>query len=369
MKYFSLLLALIAISGCGGLDVSVFDSLLSRQPRVVFMEPEEGSMVPPDTVLTLKFSHPIDPYSVSQDTLAVVKIEDESAPQGEIVFDVVDGKRRGIGGRYEFAEGDRCVAFRPSSQYEAGAAYMIVATPGIMGVDMIPLNQRPGSAPSPFVSNFEVAGMSGDDGGGSNDAGERDGNGAGGGSPGGAGGGEGDGAIQRVRPSWLAINEVLYDVPGSDTDGDVFVELAGEADGDITGYKIIFVNGEDGVIKDTIEIGDDAVIADDGIFLIADAKTGQSGASDVAGADLIDNFDPQNGPDCIQLVDDAGSLVDALGYGEPLADVAENGLACHEGQPAPKVASGQSLARTGGEDTDDNSADFQVLDIPTPGEF
>ena len=104
-----------------------------------------------------------------------------------------------------------------------------------------------------------------------------------------------------------------------------------------------------------------------GLYLIADAMTGSPGVSRVVGADFVDNFDPQNGPDCIQLIDHEGRLVDALGYGEPLVGTAENGLACYEGSPAADAASGESLSRSGGLDTDLNSADFTTCDVPTPG--
>lgn len=170
----------------------------------------------------------------------------------------------------------------------------------------------------------------------------------------------------KVRPQTLVINELLYDFTGSDTDGQLFVELVGDAGADIGGYKIVFVNGDGGAAMETITVLTAASIADDGLFLIADAKNGAAGDSFVPDFDFLDDFDPQNGPDCVQLLDDQGELVDAVGYGSPLPTTAENGLPCFEGTPATDVPTGKSLSRVNGADTDDNAADFVATD-PTPG--
>lgn len=174
-------------------------------------------------------------------------------------------------------------------------------------------------------------------------------------------------ADEPSRPDVLVINEILYDVVGSDTDGHVFIELSGTDGGNIAGYKINLVKGSDGTIDKTITLPAGAVMGDDGLFVIADAKTGVADQTFVTRADFIDNFDPQNGPDCVQLVDDNGALVDALGYGTPLVAHAENGLPCFEGTPAVDVASGSSLSRVNGKDTNDNGMDFIALGHPTPG--
>lgn len=171
---------------------------------------------------------------------------------------------------------------------------------------------------------------------------------------------------EKVRPQVLVINEFLYDITGSDTDGQLFVELVGDAGSDISGYKIVFVNGDGGAAMETITVPTAATIADDGLFLIADAKNGIAGDSFVPDFDFLDDFDPQNGPDCVQLLDDQGELVDAVGYGSPLPENAENGLPCFEGNPAADVPTGKSLSRVGGVDTDSNVTDFVATD-PTAG--
>ncbi len=83
----------------------------------------------------------------------------------------------------------------------------------------------------------------------------------------------------------------------------------------------------------------------------------------VAGADLILNFDFQNGPDSVVLRS-GDQVLDALGYGE----FAAGDVFAGEGQPAPDAAPGSSLARVfANVDTDDNARDFLVLESPTPG--
>jgi len=227
-----------------------------------------------------------------------------------------------------------------------------------LGANLMPLNQTPGRTPTPFISSFFVKGDGVSDVNGNGDSAASNGGGA-----------ASNVMTPRNRPSVLVINEVMYDALGSDSNGDVFIELVGEKGGDISGYSINLINGDDGAIKDTIDILDGSIIRDDGIFLIADAEKGKPNTSRVAGADLIVNFDPQNGPDCIQLLDDTGKLLDALGYGASIANPAENGLACFEGNSADDVASGMSLSRTNSMDTDDNATDFTGMEAPTPGEI
>lgn len=166
----------------------------------------------------------------------------------------------------------------------------------------------------------------------------------------------------------VVLNEIYYDAVGSDTDGVVFVELYGTPALNIGGYRVLLVDGGDGSIDDKIVLPDGARIPADGFYLIADAVTGDPLATRVAGVDLVDNFDPQNGPDAIQLVDRDGRLVDAVAYGEGGVAVAENGLATGEGVPAPDVAGGHSLERREpGVDLGNNIEDFVDQETPTPG--
>ena len=71
------------------------------------------------------------------------------------------------------------------------------------------------------------------------------------------------------------------------------------------------MNGADGEV--TVSVPLSGTIPADGIFVIADGSA--SGPTTVAGADLVADFDFQNGPDSIVLRDALGTAVDALGYG------------------------------------------------------
>jgi hypothetical protein len=156
------------------------------------------------------------------------------------------------------------------------------------------------------------------------------------------------------------LSEVLYDAVGTD-DGALFVELYGTPGTSLEGWSIEGVNGADGEV--TVSLPLSGTIPGDGIFVVADG--GASGPTAVAGADLVANFDFQNGPDSVVLRDALGTVVDALGYGTFEAGTFFAG----EGTAAPDGAAGESLARVFANiDTDDNAADFALLEVPTPGQ-
>ena len=152
------------------------------------------------------------------------------------------------------------------------------------------------------------------------------------------------------------LSEVLYDAVGSD-DGKVFVELAGMPGLSLTGFRLEGINGADGRVTVTLDLS--GSIGADGLFVIADIGAG--GVTQVAGADLILDFDFQNGPDSVVLRDAMGAVIDALGYGAGAAFFAG------EGAPAPDAAAGESLLRLDGIDRDHNSQDFARNPTPTPG--
>ena len=157
----------------------------------------------------------------------------------------------------------------------------------------------------------------------------------------------------------LLISEVLYDGVGSDN-GLTFVELYGTPGSSLDGLFLEGVNGANGNTGPTIALS--GVIPVDGIFVVAD-NIGD-GTTAVLGADLIINFDFQNGPDSIVLRT-ADAVVDAVGYG--VFDLDE--IFAGEGTPAADAPAGSSLARYfANVDSDDNAADFGILVSPTPGE-
>ena len=153
------------------------------------------------------------------------------------------------------------------------------------------------------------------------------------------------------------ISELLYDVDGPDA-GQVFVELYGTPGTVLDGLWIEGVNGTNGSVYKTVTLS--GVIPVDGVFVIGDDDG--SGISQVPETDLVASIDFQNGPDSVVLRDASG-IIDALGYGDFALAVFAG-----EGSPAADVNTGWSLARVDPRlDTDDNGADFQGLDIPTPG--
>jgi len=154
------------------------------------------------------------------------------------------------------------------------------------------------------------------------------------------------------------ISEFYYDAPGSD-DGQSFVELAGLPGTSLEGFVLEGVNGANGAVGPTIVLS--GSIGANGLFVVADRLA--DGSTSVLGADLVANFDFQNGPDSV-ILREAGIVVDALGYGVFGAGEVFAG----EGMAAPDVSAGESLARLFADvDTDDNASDFVVLASPTPG--
>jgi hypothetical protein len=164
-----------------------------------------------------------------------------------------------------------------------------------------------------------------------------------------------------LAPSALAlplISEVFYDASGSD-DGKSFVELSGDPGAPVDGLILTGINGSNGAAGPTLVLA--GVFGDDGLFVVADATS--AGITEVPGADLLLNFDFQNGPDSIVLSDEFGVL-DAVGYG----DFDPDEIFAGEGMPAPDPPAGSSLARLFADlDLDDNALDFVVEAVPTPG--
>lgn len=168
----------------------------------------------------------------------------------------------------------------------------------------------------------------------------------------------------------LVINEILYDLPGDDTNGDLFVELRGTPGGDLGGYKVSFLNGDDGKETESATIPAGLLVPENGLFVIADGITGDLQHTHVLNADYLDNFDPQNGPDSVQLISADGKLIDAVSYGTPKVTTDLNGLAMLEGEAAPDAPLGKSISRLpDAADTNNNTMDFVVNDVPSPGEY
>ena len=154
------------------------------------------------------------------------------------------------------------------------------------------------------------------------------------------------------------ISEVFYDAVGADS-GEVFVELYGPPGFPLDGWVVEGVNGAGGAVGPVLALS--GLIPADSLFVVADT---QAGFTSVAEADLLLDFDFQNGPDSVVLRDPLGAVADALGYG--VFDAAD--VFAGEGLAAPDPPAGWSLARRFADvDTDDNAADFVAQDLPSPG--
>jgi len=153
------------------------------------------------------------------------------------------------------------------------------------------------------------------------------------------------------------ISELFYDASGPDA-GFVFVELFGTPGESLNGLVLEGINGTGGTVYTSLNLS--GVIPGDGIFVIGDDN---GGSTFVPNADLIADIDYQNGPDSVVLRN-GPVILDAVGYGS----FGGSSIFAGEGSAAPDPASGSSIARFNPLlDSGDNSVDFMVLEMPTPG--
>ena len=96
------------------------------------------------------------------------------------------------------------------------------------------------------------------------------------------------------------------------------------------------------------------MIPNDGVFVVADMDA--DGLTSVVDVDLLANFDFQNGPDSIVLMD-MGTAIDSVGYGI----FAPGEIFAGEGTPAADAPAGSSLAREFAEVVASSCADEAVL--------
>lgn len=154
------------------------------------------------------------------------------------------------------------------------------------------------------------------------------------------------------------ISEVFYDAVGSD-DGLSFVEIHGPPGTVLDGWVLEHVNGANGEVAATLTLV--GVIGPSSLYVVADRLS--DGTTAVPFADLLLNFDLQNGPDSLVLRSPDG-IVDAVGWGE----FGPTEFFAGEGSPAVDPPAGSSIARLFANlDTGDNALDFVALETPTPG--
>ena len=344
----TLFCCILLLTACHSLQKPNFHPLIQSQPFVIGLTPDPNHFLEKIESIELSFSTLIDPASLHEKSILI--LQDEIDPNQISSMDLIEknlntGKFSQVTGTLKIAQDPRKVTWTPSLplQYEN---YTVVVTSKLQGIGKVPFNQKPGEKVSPFIAVFKLPKKQ-----------ESPPNESPPLPP----------PVSKKRPTTLVIHEILYDALESDTDGNEFIELHGTPNAEIEGYQLILVNGTDGKVMKIITLPENSQIRGNGIFLIADAQTGKPSQSNIEGADLIDNFDPQNGPDALQLLDDQGRLIDPLTYGTGAVLIATNGFLMGEGDPASDVEEGHSLSRKDGIDTNMNQVDFIELEIPTPG--
>ncbi|MBU1700168.1 MAG: lamin tail domain-containing protein [Candidatus Eisenbacteria bacterium] len=158
--------------------------------------------------------------------------------------------------------------------------------------------------------------------------------------------------------SRVVINEIFYDPQGSDT-GKEYVELFNAGLSSIVLDDIILESGN-GARPESWSVewaAPSNLVLDPGAFLwIGGVPEGYSGSPD-----FETTLHLQNGPDAAR-VRRGDEVIDLVGWG-----VLEYPV-YYEGLPAPDLPSGEALGRMpDGNDTGDNSRDFQALSSPSPG--
>jgi len=318
-----------------------FKGLQDSQPYVTDLYPPGGSLLQDPVFFILNFSERISLPSLSDRSLTLVYGElKESLKKDtqELMDQIHTGELEQIHLSYYLEGDERTLSLFPIDSLSDGLYHLIV-TPEVRSIQGIPFNQNPGQDPTAFVASFalgEGQSLPSND----NNLGEP--------TP-----------AYGPAPELLIINEILYDGLLTETDGEAFVEIYGTPGADISAFKISFINGADGKETDRVVFPDNTLLPNDGILLVADRRTHSDSASQVLGFDLLDNFDPQNGPDTLHLMGREGRVWDALAYGE--------GAPFGEGSPAIDVGGGHSLSRLGGVDSNDNFIDFIELEVPSPG--
>jgi hypothetical protein len=332
--------------GCGSIPDIPFHSLLEQQPYVTRMIPSPRSALEGPAELVITFSQRIALNEIDSNSVALLKGEVEApvlSDTKKLLDGILSGDLSQQEVEYFLSEDERTLTVLPKPPI-AERVYHLAVTPKLKSSSGIPFNQRPGERPTAYVANYSYGKTTRPSS-----------------SP------EASGPNYDPEPEWLVINEILYDSLGSEADGEAFIELYGEAGADISLYALSLINGADGEETDRILLPPGSQIPEAGIHVVADLRTGSGTNTKVSYFNYLDQFDPQNGPDAIHLLNREGVTVDGVAYGEGgLATTAE-GLPIGEGAPAPDVTAGHSLSRQAGGDTQDNQVDFIDLAAPTPG--
>lgn len=341
MRRFGIYGVLLFLLGCGEFQRLPYSSLSETQPQVLEVIPVDGAENYEANWVEVRLSKPVASETVGPESFFVTPLEG-SEETNWLAEAVLEGKLNPSEGTYEILEEGTRLRFISEDSFFPDRQMGIIVTPFLLSKDRLPLNQTPGEGPVPFISRFstpinleaKVA----------------------------------EAPLVTSRPEYLVLNEIFYDADGRDAEGDLFIELKGDAEANLSGYSIIIINGENGDVTTALQVPNGYQTSEEGFFVLADSRTGLAGITNVIGADWVKNFDPPNGPDCIQLLDPEGNLVDVVGYGTPLVLRAENNRFCYETLPAPDAPGGTSLSRLpDAEDTNNNQADWVINYAPSPG--
>jgi hypothetical protein len=345
---FGLFFTLGTMMACAPDSSREFRSLTEQQPIVLSVEPPGDSPLESPVKFTLHFSERVDIQSISPLSVALIRDgwREDFIKDTKQLIDSLEGQEMEIIPlNYELDGAEKTLHLTPPFPLEEGRFYLTV-TPRLRSIQGVPFNQKPGDSPQAWVASyalgkFENTGLDPSEGESSYHYGP--------------------------RPQSLVINEILYDGMLSETDGEAFIELFGTPGADISGYEIHLINGADGEMMETILLPEGSLLDGEGFFVAADLRTNSQDQTLVAHFDFLDQFDPQNGPDAIHLIDREGQLWDALCYGEGGVGQTLDGVPLCEGDPAPDVAPGHSLSREGRQDTQENRLDFFEKEPPSPG--
>ena len=347
-----LLSAALQLTACAEPSWTEFSSLIEEQPFVIEVSPADGSRIEKNVEFLLRFSERIDFSSLDEGSVLLLFNAKEENLSGieELRKSLKSGEQSRVDLQFLLDADEKALTLLSQNELSDGS-YHLVITPNLLSVDGLPFNQSPGESPQLFIARFVVGEGSLPQLGQEPDASE---------AP--------QAPVFGPAPASLVLHEFLYDGKASETDGEAFVELFGTPGADISLYQVLFINGDNGEETERLTLPPNSLLGEDGIFLIADLKTGSITSSGVLGADFLDQFDPQNGPDGLQLLNRDGDLLDSVVYGLGALATAANGLPLGEGAAAPDVTGGHSLSRNAGADSGDNASDFVDLGVPTPGQ-
>ncbi len=169
----------------------------------------------------------------------------------------------------------------------------------------------------------------------------------------------------------LVVNEINYDMGG--TEDQEFVEIvnAGNAPVALAGWRLELINGRDGSVYGAYELdgGGAAQLAPGGYLLVADQNVMAPGGVPVIRLPSAsnNNHNIENGdPDGVRLINGANpdAPVDGVSYGGPLAGTGEGASSAPDD---PNDDAGTSIGRCpNAAETNDNAADF-LIGRATPG--